>query len=338
MSSATPSRFFGIDYLRGLASLAVAWFHLTNTYDPGLVRASGSFGWLGVEVFFVISGFVIPWAVRGDLLSTLTGRVVFIARRATRVELPYIVSIVLVLALWHLLAMQPSFAGGAPSWTPGQVGLHIVYLIPLSDFAWLQPVYWTLAWEFAFYLFVAAFFPWTIGAKSAWLWWSTVLATLLSIGFGLVPFHAGLFVMGAAVFRIADGLSGMTEGALVLFLAWVAMLVSGGNVEAIAGVTTAVAIIFIRDVRVRGLVGSVLLGLGSVSYSLYLVHVPVGGRVVNLGRRFIEGGAMAEFLLSLLALAVSIGFAWVFYRLVEKPAHAFARRLRLRQGRLEFGS
>ncbi len=51
-----------------------------------------------------------------------------------------------------------------------------------------------------------------------------------------------------------------------------------------------------------------------------------------------EGGLLAEFLLSLLALAVSIGFAWVFYRLVEKPAHAFARLLRLRQGKSEFRS
>src|SRR5260370_41397871 len=52
-----------VDPLRGLAALAVAWFHFTN--GSGFVKtewlqASGEYGWLGVDVFFVISGFVIP--------------------------------------------------------------------------------------------------------------------------------------------------------------------------------------------------------------------------------------------------------------------------------------
>jgi peptidoglycan/LPS O-acetylase OafA/YrhL len=55
-----------VDPLRGLAALAVAWFHFTN--GSGFVktewlRASGRYGWLGVEVFFVISGFVIPYSM-----------------------------------------------------------------------------------------------------------------------------------------------------------------------------------------------------------------------------------------------------------------------------------
>ena len=59
------SRLEGIDQLRGLAALSVAWFHLTNQYDDW-VALSGSRGWLGVEAFFVISGFVIPLSLAGD--------------------------------------------------------------------------------------------------------------------------------------------------------------------------------------------------------------------------------------------------------------------------------
>lgn len=70
---------------------------------------------------------------------------------------------------------------------------------------------------------------------------------------------------------------------------------------------------------------STLLGLGSISYSLYLTHVPIGGRVVNLGRRWIDG-LEAEFALSVAALAVSITFAYGFMRLVERPAIQLARR------------
>ncbi len=52
-----------VEYLRGVAALGVAWFHMTNTYGPGFVASFGSLGWLGVDVFFVISGFVIPYSL-----------------------------------------------------------------------------------------------------------------------------------------------------------------------------------------------------------------------------------------------------------------------------------
>src|SRR5215210_4781626 len=63
-------RIHGLDFLRGVASLAVCWFHLTSfTYATpdgwfySALRRTGTYGWLGVEVFFVISGFVIPYSL-----------------------------------------------------------------------------------------------------------------------------------------------------------------------------------------------------------------------------------------------------------------------------------
>lgn len=57
-----------LDVLRGTAALSVCLFHFTSgnraylpSDDP--VRTVGSFGWLGVEVFFTISGFVIPYSL-----------------------------------------------------------------------------------------------------------------------------------------------------------------------------------------------------------------------------------------------------------------------------------
>src|ERR1700750_1066981 len=64
------SRIHVLDTLRGVASLAVCWFHLTsfkyNTPDGTaypLLKGTGRYGWLGVEVFFVISGFVLPYSL-----------------------------------------------------------------------------------------------------------------------------------------------------------------------------------------------------------------------------------------------------------------------------------
>jgi peptidoglycan/LPS O-acetylase OafA/YrhL len=64
----------------------------------------------------------------------------------------------------------------------------------------------------------------------------------------------------------------------------------------------------------------------ALSYSLYLVHDPVGGRVVNFGRRFSEEPEY-QFGLSAFALAVSIAFAVAFKALVERPGVSLARRL-----------
>ena len=51
-----------IGALRGLAALSVAWFHFTNGGDllqSGWLKASGAYGWLGVELFFVVKVFLL---------------------------------------------------------------------------------------------------------------------------------------------------------------------------------------------------------------------------------------------------------------------------------------
>src|SRR5579872_6668263 len=111
-------RLVFVDYLRGLAALSVAWFHLTNSYNPAsLARLSGSYGWLGVEVFFVISGFIIPWSMKPFRITSISSYWQFLARRAIRVEFPYFVSIGLVIGLWYLTSFAPSFRGTAPVWS-----------------------------------------------------------------------------------------------------------------------------------------------------------------------------------------------------------------------------
>src|SRR6476659_1629485 len=88
-----------IDVLRGVAAVAVAWFHFTNGnqqfMSAGLIKSSGHYGWLGVEVFFVVSGFIIPYSLyRGGYRVRLHWRR-FVAKRILRLDPPYIAAIVL---------------------------------------------------------------------------------------------------------------------------------------------------------------------------------------------------------------------------------------------------
>ena len=82
--------------------MAVCWHNLLFRDDgflpDGWLRSSSKYGWLGVEMFFVVSGFVIPWALhRGGYRLKDYGR--FLLKRVLRLDPPYVLSIALVLGL-----------------------------------------------------------------------------------------------------------------------------------------------------------------------------------------------------------------------------------------------
>ncbi len=324
------NRILVVEYLRGLAALGVAWFHLTNTYQPGSVRHSGSYGWLGVEVFFVISGFIVPYSISLAYPNySLKDYPNFCARRLLRLEPPYVASIFLVVVLAFISALVPGFKGRPLQLSPGQIASHLFYLVPFTSRKWLQPVYWTLAWEFAFYVTFGLLFPLFGGRRAAraFLVLSGILVGAVSLS--LVNERALLFVLGIAAYRLLT--TARTEvWSLALIVAGSAVAIARVQpVIAIVGIITALLIGCFPRVVLRGAAGRILEFLGLISYSLYLVHVPVGGRVVNLGARFIDG-ELQQLVLSLCALMVSIAAAWVFMRLVERPAITWARRFRPR--------
>ena len=82
-------KFFSVESLRGVAALAVAWFHVTAIHGDSWARSSGHYGWLGVDAFFVISGFVVPYSIARTFPNyTIRDLPNFVLRRATRLEPP----------------------------------------------------------------------------------------------------------------------------------------------------------------------------------------------------------------------------------------------------------
>jgi len=99
-----------IEVLRGLASLAVVLFHMTNQMTGPITVIIHSYGWLGVHVFFVISGCVIPLALYNlDYKTQQFPR--FFLKRLVRLEPAYLSSIILTLVLWYLSSLVPAFKG-----------------------------------------------------------------------------------------------------------------------------------------------------------------------------------------------------------------------------------
>lgn len=105
-------RHSALDILRGVAALSVSWYHFTNgnsAFLPdGTLKTSGEYGWLGVEVFFVISGFIIPFTLARSGYR-LADYGTFLVKRVVRLDPPYLVAIALIIALGYLSWPRPAF-------------------------------------------------------------------------------------------------------------------------------------------------------------------------------------------------------------------------------------
>lgn len=314
-----------IQALRGLAALAVAWGHLTYglpEFEKTALGASGRQGYLGVYIFFVISGFIVPYAMfhGGYKLGNFWQ---FLKKRIVRVEPPYLLSIAISLGIWWASGFSSLYQGGAPQVTWTQLALHVGYMIPFTDYPWISGVYWSLAVEFQYYLVLSLMLPLFISRRAS----VRIPACLLFAAICLVwrPHHslpelAPVFMVGIAAMLYMVGVSSRKELALVAGLC-AAMAYKSLWFEAVAvTVATLLCILFIKSAP------AVLLFVGDISYSLYLLHDMVGRRVVHIGAHFVP--TRLAFVLPFLAMAAAIVLAWAMFRLVELPAKRIAGRLK----------
>jgi peptidoglycan/LPS O-acetylase OafA/YrhL len=316
------SRISVIEALRALACISVALFHFCNQLYSSGAHLVADYGWLGVDVFFVISGFVIPLSLYGGGYK-LRDFPLFLLRRLIRLEPAYLISIAAVVVLHYASSAAPGFKGEDPNYLFPQLVSHLFYIVPLTKYAWVNPVYWSLAYEFVFYIMVGLTFSYLIKRSVAV---TVVLAySALGVSFALYNMLDGRiieFLIGALLMRLAivDVENIQTRAWLACNLVLVVFI--GGIATGIAVSLAVCAILFLRPVEFPRWA----VYLGSMSYSLYLIHVPIGGRVVNLAKRFGEG-PLYEFVIVVLALSVSMIVAMLLHRFAEMPAMVASRRI-----------
>lgn len=317
-----------LDLLRAVASLAVCWFHFAwredNFLPDGWLKASGKYCWLGVEAFFVVSGFVIPWSLhRGGYLLKHYGR--FLLKRVVRLDPPYIVSILLVLALAYLSTLSHLYRGKPFLIDWAQVALHLGYLnVFFQDKPWLNTVYSTLAVEFEYYLLMGLLFP-LLAHESASVRRSTlalfVFSCLVLPYQKHLPHYAPLFGLGIIAYQMKAGLMERLEGAVTTVLISLVALVGSNPLHVPVGLVSLAVILLVTKTN------PIIAFFGTISYSLYLLHVPLGSRLINLSLHWPQTywtkvGVIAA------AFAVTIAGAWLFHRFIEKPSQNLSARIK----------
>jgi len=302
--------------MRGIAAFMVMWFHLTFHLPDGVLRTSGLYGHLGVVVFFVISGFIIPYSI--DLRNYRVGRDswTFIGRRIIRLEPPYLASVLLLLCVPYLAGLTPWFQSDVSTHDVYRAALHAFYVAPWTGEDWLNISYWSLAIEFQYYFFMVVTAPILLFAGNLWpqraFLTLVIVVAYCSHETRLVFIYLPVFVLGFIQFlRMRRGM------ALAECLVWV-----GASLAAIT-LTQELSWAIIAPIALLAL--NVpwaercfpLLFLGTISYSLYLLHGPIGLGVGNLVSRVSDFPPTAIFALQIVAVIL---FSFLFWFLIERPS------------------
>lgn len=346
MNATSRPRYVLIDAFRGLAACAVMLYHFTGgDLAPGLSQAFGQLflqackhGWVGVQVFFVLSGFVIANSV-GDRPVFFADVLRFALRRQVRLDPPYWVSLALAAAIpWVLLHIGFQ---GTPMPSARVIGAHMVYLQEILRYPAIQPVYWTLAIEVQFYMVFIGALAMLRFAPQALVLWAVLASGIASVDAAMhwrflhgwfMP-HWYLFVLGAMTCWVtARRISLLTQLAFLSFLTYTAWRFH--RLEPMVGVVTA-AILTLAG-RVHGLENWLsarwLQLLGRLSYGIYLLH-PIAGAQArwHVGIKVNVGSALGAVTVTAAAVALTIGLAWTMHRFVEEPAMRLASKIRWRR-------
>jgi len=335
-----PSRLSIVQALRGLAALIVVWHHFAgkglSDLDVGIFKYTAPDGLYGVRIFFVISGFILPYSLwKGGYVRADYGR--FILKRIVRLDPPYLASIAIALAAGYLATLSPLYHGVPFSISGVQLLLHLGYLNAFFGKPWIQPVFWTLAIEFQYYLILGIMFPLLRSANRLYFAGFVGLCAVsqcLVFKWAFLPIHWPFFLMGIVAFRYKARIIDAAEaiGWLLAFSCWAGLVSAlwdqGGKFVPIETLpVAAIGVISALSIMYLDYGNRVMKFFGDISYSLYLFHVPIGGKIANLGTRFATN-QFSALLVALFALAVSIGFAYAMYCWIEKPAQHFAGRIR----------
>jgi peptidoglycan/LPS O-acetylase OafA/YrhL len=314
-----------VNALRGFAALAVCWFHFTFGQNHWL-KASGSYGWLGVEVFFVISGFIIPYSLYQYRYS-IRDYFRFVAKRLARLHPPYLASIAVVVGLYLLVtALYPHANIPRLDLSPKQFVLHFFYLNDFAGKAWLNVAYWTLSIELQWYLLLGLTFP--LLAHRHWLV-QIAGAMLILIGYRLVGnfhiiFHSTpMFLIGVFVFQYRMGLSSLWRMLLSMAAVFALMKTPIGMPVSVVSIAAGLLIAFAT------LENRWCSRLGEISYSLYLLHIPIGLNLMPFLSRIPYSGAFM-LPIDLTCVAACIGASILFYRWIEGPSQKWSSAIKMK--------
>lgn len=308
-----------IESLRAIAALLVLIFHmLAFQGDYGFfvtnpaIRNMATFGAQGVELFYMISGFVIYFSFQNSNMN-LNRYPVYIVKRFLRIFPPFwgvVLMIVLLAACWNT-AYPYSFK---------TILLNLTLGVDFTrDIPWLNPIFITLKVEFLFYLIIGFVF---LGMrKNKWLY-AGILLGILTLRF-IIPmsdilYAAPYFIAGIACSEIYFKKNTLLNyGILATIL--LDLVIYYEHIDLVITVIGICGLIWF-PLHIKWLEY-----IGKFSYSLYLTHGLTAILLISL-----LGHKVSFYILFPLGFIYAIGAAYLYYLMVEKNAIKWSKSMKYR--------
>jgi peptidoglycan/LPS O-acetylase OafA/YrhL len=321
------NRLEELDALRGIAAFAVVVFHYLTYYDqvyhhPGGAPFQFPFGKYGVQLFFMISGFVIFMTI-----SKTRKSMDFVVSRFSRLYPAYWAAIVLTTITLLFWPLSDQVALG-----PFALLVNMTMLETWTNVPYVDGVYWTLSVELLFYVFMFTLFR--AGQLRHVLWfgcaWLALCAAnaVLTHSSGDLPFqwlrktvfgYGNYFLAGIVFYKIKNG-----QSTRIHHLILAACLATGWLIDWHSGwpATIFFAMFYLFTYGKLGFIAvQPFVFLGAISYPLYLIHQVIGNIVLSRCYACHLGVPLAL----LTAFTVALGLAAAVTYTVERPAMAWIR-------------
>ncbi len=341
MKSSSGKRLLELDAMRGIAALMVVFFHFT--VDREQAQSGFKLGITGVDLFFIISGFVIFLTV-----SNTKHWLDFLVSRFSRLYPAYWTAVLLTT---FSIGLMNYFSG------EGSNGLLFQSLGNLTMFNYylkipnLDGSYWTLIIEMQFYILILVIFRLKMLDRIvmlgciglAFVLFNHFVISQISPGFfkisrGVYQFinHLPLFFSGVLFYKIK--FQGKSPALVLLviacYISQIILFMDGGKAmlyitrgEYVPFLTAFYIIFGLYAFNVKlPIVNAVTLYLGNISYSLYLVHQHIGAVVII---PFMMKYAHLSFWQSALFIALPAVFllATAITYWIEKPSLQYIREV-----------
>lgn len=314
-----------LDALRGIAALAVVFYHYFFRYNeiyghPDLYVDWSSYGKLGVQLFFMVSGFVIFWT-----LNRVNRPLDFIVSRFSRLYPTYWVAVATTFFFIYVFTLPGREV------TLGTAlfnGLMFHGLFGVDD---VDGVYWTLLVELTFYFWMFLFYYFSrLGWVELALAVIVIFSVLHSAQLIVVPSYVyKIFIMrdipqflaGICIYKIVNVDKSKLQSILVLCLCLISTLFIYSTQIFI--VFSFFYLIFYAAVsgKLKILSAKPLVFLGGISYSLYLLHQNIGYILINIGYQAGFSPVISIFV----ALCLVILLSTFFMIFIERPSLVYIR-------------
>lgn len=323
-------RLVELDALRGIAALSVMLFHFTTRYDQlyGHVTSllfSAPYGYFGVNLFFMISGFVIFVT-----LHRIQKPLDFIVSRFTRLFPAYWLAVLITFSLTQAFSL-PFKTVSIDTAAMNLFMLHGLLKIPHVD-----GVYWTLEIELIFYcmaflLYISGrlershqFLLILLALRLLYFLSSEIAGVELSwtVSHLLILPYIAWFALGIMIYRrIALPCQSPRMDWLVLMAAIVVLGIVDGAGVALLAISFTTLLWAAANGRLAILRNRVLSWLGAISYTLYLLHENIGWGVIRLAEQkgFAPNISIAVAICLVLLMATALSYS------VERPVMKWLR-------------